>query len=113
MGLCSSIAQWPLTPHVCSWATRKLSVFIKKTICKAIWISQFQSNGLAGFLQFFYRFHFHGKIKKKILFFLWRKEINKYTILLIYFVQKARSLMKTTTDETQNTFISFLHNKKV
>ena len=48
-----------------------------------------------------------------ILVFLWRKEIKEYTILLIYFVQKARSLMKTTTEETQNTFISFLHNKKV
>ena len=90
MGLCSSIAQWSLTPHVCSWATRKLSVFIKKTICKAIWISQFQSNGLAGFLQFFYRFHSHGKIKKNILVFLWRKEINKYTILLIYFFAKSQ-----------------------
>lgn len=54
-----------------------------------------------------------GKLKKIILVFLWRKEIKEYTMLLIYFVQKARSLMKTTTDETQNMFISFLHNKKV
>ena len=53
-----------------------------------------------------------GKFKKIIFVFLWRKEIEEYTILLIHFVQKARSLMKTTTDETQNTCVSFLHNKK-
>ena len=53
-----------------------------------------------------------GKLKKNFLVFLWRKEIKEYTILLIFFLQKARSLMKTTTDETQNMFISFLHNYK-
>ena len=43
-----------------------------------------------GLFTIFYRFHFHGKIKKNILVFLWRKEIKEYTILLIYFFAKSQ-----------------------
>ena len=111
MGLCSSLTQWPLTPHVCSWATRKLSVFIKKPYARQSGFHSFRAMGWQAFYKFFIGFIFMGKFKKNFLVFLWRKEIKEYTILLICFLQKARSLMKTTTDETQNMFISFLHNK--
>lgn len=76
MGLCSSIAQWPLTPHVCSWATRKLSVFIKKPYARQSGFHSFRAMGWRAFYNFFIGFIFMGKLKKISYFFCGEKRLT-------------------------------------